>query len=369
MLNIEHDSEPKLMKGNEALAEASLRAGLDAYFGYPITPQSEILEYLTEQAPKWKHSVILQAESEVASINMVYGAAGAGARVMTTSSSPGISLMQEGISYISAAELPCLIANVQRGGPGLGTIQPSQGDYFQATKGGGHGDYHIIVLAPSSVQEMADFVFEGFRLAEEYRMPTMILADGALGQMMEKIFLPKSGSLEKREKVWATVGKPKTRERNFITSLHIEPDKMELINLHLQDKYRKLKKETRVELTNVQDADIILVAFGLTARICTKVMDMARSKGLNVGVLRPITLYPFPYDVIASFADPMRMFLTVEMNAGQMVEDVRLAVNGKCPVYFKGRMGGMIPTPEEILLEVEAMAEKQRIANQSAGYL
>lgn len=369
MSHIIHDEHPKLMKGNEALAEASLRAGLQAYFGYPITPQSEILEYLSEQAPKHPNTVILQAESEIASINMVYGAAGAGARVMTTSSSPGISLMQEGISYIAAAELPCLIANVQRGGPGLGTIQPAQGDYFQSTKGGGHGDYHIIVLAPSSVQEMADFVFDGFRLAEEYRMPTMILSDGALGQMMEKIYLPKEGSLPKRDEPWATVGKPKSRERNYITSLHIEPDKMETINIHLQDKYRKLKKEVRYELTNVEDADIILVAFGLTARICNKVMELARAKGLNVGVLRPITLYPFPYDGIAQYADPMRMFLTVEMNAGQMVEDVRLAVNGKCPVYFKGRMGGMIPTPEEILLEVEAMAEKQRITNQSAGYL
>lgn len=369
MSNIIHDETPKLMKGNEALAEASLRAGLQAYFGYPITPQSEILEYLEEKAPQHPDTVVLQAESEVASINMVYGAAGAGARVMTTSSSPGISLMQEGISYIAAAELPCVIANVQRGGPGLGTIQPAQGDYFQAVKGGGHGDYHMIVLAPSSVQEMADFVFDGFRLAEEYRMPSMILADGALGQMMEKIYLPKAGSLPKQDEPWATVGKPAARERNYITSLHIEPDKMEMINLHLQDKYRKLKKEVRCELTNVENADIILVAFGLTARICNKVMELARAKGLNVGVLRPITLYPFPTEIIAQYADPMRMFLTVEMNAGQMVEDVRLAVNGRCPVYFKGRMGGMVPTPEEILLEVEAMAEKQRITNQSAGYL
>lgn len=357
------------MKGNEALAESALRAGMQGYFGYPITPQSEILEYLTEQAPKHKDVVVLQAESEVASINMVYGAAGTGARAMTTSSSPGISLMQEGISYIAAAELPCLIANVQRGGPGLGTIQPAQGDYFQATKGGGHGDYHMIVLAPSSVQEMADFVFEGFRLAEEYRMPAMILADGALGQMMEKIYLPKAGTLPKDEKNWTTVGKPKKRERNYITSLHIEPDKMETINLHLQDKYRKLKKEVQCEITNTEDADIILVAFGLTARICNKVMDLARAKKLNVGVIRPITLYPFPYEVISMLADPMRIFLTVEMNAGQMVEDVRLAVNGKSQVYFKGRMGGMIPTPEEILLEVESLAEKQKNMTQSAGYL
>ena len=242
---IQHDEHPTLMKGNEALAEASLRAGLQAYFGYPITPQSEILEYLTEQAPKHKEVVVLQAESEIAAISMVYGAAGAGARTMTTSSSPGISLMQEGISYIAASELPCLIANVQRGGPGLGTIQPAQGDYFQATKGGGHGDYHLIVLAPSSVQEMADFVFDGFRLAEEYRMPAMILTDGALGQMMEKVCLPKYGSLPKKEVEWTTTGKLKSRERNFITSLHMESEKMELVNLHLQDKYRKLKHEVR----------------------------------------------------------------------------------------------------------------------------
>ncbi|MEW6061166.1 MAG: 3-methyl-2-oxobutanoate dehydrogenase subunit VorB [Bacteroidota bacterium] len=361
---IQHDETPKLMKGNEALAEAAIRAGLQAYFGYPITPQSEILEYLSEHVPKRSKAVILQAESEVASINMIYGAGGAGARVMTSSSSPGISLMQEGISYIAAAEIPCLIVNVQRGGPGLGTIQPSQGDYFQATKGGGHGDYHIIVLAPNSVQEMADFVFEGFRLAEEYRMPAMILADGAIGQMMEKVYLPKEGSLPHSVPTWATTGKPKFRERNIITTLHLEPDKMEMINLHLQDKYRKLRAEERYELFNVKDADILLVAFGLTARICTKAMDIAIEKGLRVGVVRPITLYPFPYDIIASLATPNRVFLTVEMNAGQMVEDVRLAVNGKSPVYFRGRMGGMIPTPEDILLEIEALAEKHHLVHQ-----
>ena len=366
MYSIQHDETPKLMKGNEALAEAAIRAGLQAYFGYPITPQSEILEYLTEQIPKRSKAVVLQAESEVASINMVYGAGGAGARVMTSSSSPGISLMQEGVSYIAAAEVPCLIVNVQRGGPGLGTIQPSQGDYFQATKGGGHGDYHIIVLAPSSVQEMADFVFEGFRLAEEYRMPAMILSDGAIGQMMEKVYLPKEGSFPYSDHSWATTGKSKTRERNIITSLHIAPDKMEQINIQLQDKYRKLQSEVRYELHHTNDADIILVAFGLTARICHKVMDMANEKGLNVGMVRPITLYPFPYDILNSLAASGRVFLTVEMNAGQMIEDVRLAVNGKSPVYFKGRMGGMIPAPEDILLEIEALAEKHHLIQQAA---
>lgn len=361
MNHIDHESTPKLMKGNEALAESAIRAGMQGYFGYPITPQSEILEYLTEQVPKRGTGIVLQAESEVAAINMIYGAAGAGARVMTTSSSPGISLMQEGISYIACAELPCLITNVQRGGPGLGTIQPSQGDYFQATKGGGHGDYHIAVLAPSSVQEMADFVFEGFRIAEQYRIPAMILADGALGQMMEKVYLPKEGSLPYTDHPWATTGKPESRERNFLTSLHLESEKMEEVNIHLQDKYRKLKKEERYELINTKDADIIMVSFGLTARICNKVIDLAREKGLRVGLIRPITLYPFPYDIIASHASPEKIFLTVEMNAGQMVEDVRLAVNGRSPVYFKGRMGGMIPTPEDVLLEIEALAEKHSI--------
>jgi 2-oxoglutarate ferredoxin oxidoreductase subunit alpha len=365
MVPLQRDETPKLMKGNEALAEAAIRANMQAYFGYPITPQSEILEYLTEEVPKRSTSVVLQAESEVASINMVYGAGSAGARVMTSSSSPGFSLMQEGISYIAASEIPCLLVNVQRGGPGLGTIQPAQGDYFQATKGGGHGDYHIIVLAPNSVQEMADFVFEGFRLAEEYRMPALILSDGAIGQMMEKVYLPKAGSLPLPSHDWAITGKPKTRERNFITSLHMEPDKMETINLHLQDKYRKLRKEERYELFNVKDADIILVAFGLTARICNKARELAAEKGLRVGVVRPITLYPFPYDILATLAGPNRVYLTVEMNSGQMVEDVRLAVNGKSPVYFRGRMGGMIPTPEDLLLEMEALAEKHNLINQA----
>ncbi|MGA9408137.1 MAG: 3-methyl-2-oxobutanoate dehydrogenase subunit VorB [Bacteroidota bacterium] len=352
-------SEARLMKGNEALAEAAIRAGMQAYFGYPITPQSEILEYLTVEAPK-RNFVVLQAESELAAINMIYGAAGAGARVMTSSSSPGISLMQEGISYMSSAEIPCLIVNVQRGGPGLGTIQPSQGDYFQATKGGGHGDYRLLVLAPASVQEMADFVFEGFRLADKYRNPTMILADGALGQMMEKVLLPREGSLPCIEKPWATTGKPVNGERRIITSLHLEPEKMEEINLKLQDKYRMMKQDVRYELIGEEKPEIVLVAFGLTARICQKAVELAKAQGLRVALLRPITLYPFPSEAIDSLAATADAFLTVEMNAGQMVEDVKLAVNGKCPVYFRGRMGGMIPSPEEILLEIEAVAEKQQ---------
>jgi 2-oxoglutarate ferredoxin oxidoreductase subunit alpha len=354
-------SEARLMKGNEALAEAAIRAGMDAYFGYPITPQSEILEYFEAEIPKRK-GLVLQAESEVASINMIYGAAGAGARVMTSSSSPGISLMQEGLSYIASAELPCLVVNVVRGGPGLGTIQPSQGDYFQAVKGGGHGDYHLIVLAPSSVQEMADFVFDGFRLAEKYRCPAMILSDGALGQMMEKVVLPEEGSLPHTIPSWATVGKPADRERNYITSLFIQPEKMEMINLNLQEKYKKMQCEVRFEEFHTDDAEILLVAFGLSARICQKTVELAREKGIKVGLLRPITLYPYPTDRIKELASKVDFMLVVEMNAGQMVEDVRLAVNGEKPVHFKGRMGGMIMSPEDVLAEIESIIEKQSVS-------
>ena len=357
-MKTENSGEVRLMKGNEALAEAALRAGMQAYFGYPITPQSEILEYLTVQAPDYPGVVILQAESELAAINMVYGAAGAGARAMISSSSPGISLMQECLSYMACAQLPALVVNVQRGGPGLGTIQPSQGDYFQAVKGGGHGDYHLIVLAPASVQETVDFVFEGFRLSEKYLNPAMILTDGALGQMMEKVILPPMNSLPKTEAPWAATGKKHTRERNIITSLFIQQETMEQVNLTLQEKYQQLQKEVRWEEIQTEDAEIALVAFGLTARICEKTVELAREKGLKVGLLRPITLYPFPTAAIANLAKHAEAFLTVEMNAGQMIEDVRLAVDGKCPVYFYGRMGGMISLPEEVLAQVETLAEK-----------
>jgi len=352
--------EAKLMKGNEALAEAAIRAEIDAYFGYPITPQSEVLEYLEREIPK-RHGLVLQAESEIASINMIYGAAGAGARVMTSSSGPGISLMQEGLSYIASAQLPCLVVNVVRGGPGLGTIQPSQGDYFQAVKGGGHGDYHLIVLAPASVQEMADFVFEGFRLAEKYRNPAMILTDGALGQMMEKVILPEEGSLKKIEKSWATTGKPKERDHNIITSLFIKPEEMEEVNHQLQAKYKKIQSEVRFEEIQTKDADILLVAFGLSSRICQKTVDLGREKGIKIGLLRPITLYPYPYKRLNELADQVDFMMSVEMNAGQMVEDVRLAVEGKVPVHFTGRMGGMIPSPDDVLLEIEAIIEKQNV--------
>ncbi len=348
------NKELKLMKGNEALAEAAIRVGCDAYFGYPITPQSEILEYLTREAYERTGMVVLQAESEIASINMIYGAAGAGKKVMTSSSSPGISLMQEGISYIACAELPCVLVNVVRGGPGLGTIQPSQGDYFQTVKGGGHGDYKLIVLAPSTVQEMVDHVKLGFELAFKWRNPVMILTDGALGQMMEKVELFPQIRRTTEVPEWATVGKPKTRERNIITTLHIEADKMQEINLHLQKKYKEIEQEEILyEASGCDDAEFVLVAFGLVARICQKTALLAREKGIKVGVFRPITLFPYPFNELNKLADRAKGFLTVEMNAGQMVEDVRLAVNGKIPVEFLGRMGGVVPTPEEILQTIE----------------
>lgn len=340
----------KFMKGNEALAEAAIRAGMKGYFGYPITPQSEVVEYLALQEPN-RDFVLLQAESEVASINMVYGAAGAGARVMTTTSSPGYSLMQEGVSYIACAELPCVIANVVRGGPGLGTIQPSQGDYFQAVKGGGHGDYHLIVLAPNSVQEMADHTMLAFDLADKYLNPVLVLSDGAIGQIMEKVELPEPVTVTV-DKPWATTGKTPDRERNVITSLYIKPEDMEQKNIRLQAKYREIEaNEVRIDEYNLEDAEVVLVAFGLTSRICKKVVDLGREQGVKMGLLRPVTLWPFPTGRIEQLAadDKVRMFVTAEMNAGQMVEDVRLAVNGRKPVYFTGRMGGILPTPEEIL--------------------
>lgn len=352
--------ELTLMKGNEALAEAAIRAGVDAYFGYPITPQSEVIEYLMAQRPEQRTGmVVLQAESEVAAINMVYGAAGAGKKVMTSSSSPGISLKLEGISYMAGAELPCLVVNVMRGGPGLGTIQPSQSDYFQAVKGGGHGDYRLIVLAPSTVQEMADFVDKSFELAFKYRNPVMILADGAIGQMMEKVYLPDQKKRLTDDEVaekhgnWATTGK-KNRKRNIITSLNLQSEIQEHHNQDLQAKYRKIEEnETEFEEIKCEDADYILVAFGTSARICQKVVQLGREKGLKLGLIRPITLWPYPSQAIAKYADRVKGFMSVEMNAGQMVEDVKLAVNGKAPVTHFGRMGGMIASPGEVLQAVE----------------
>jgi 2-oxoglutarate ferredoxin oxidoreductase subunit alpha len=345
--------ELKLMKGNEALAEAAIRAGCDAYFGYPITPQSEVLEYLSREAEKRTGMTVLQAESEIASINMVYGAAGTGKKVFTSSSSPGMSLMMEGVSYIACAELPCVLINVNRGGPGLGTIQPSQADYFQAVKGGGHGDYKLLVLAPSTVQEMADFVSLSFDLAFKYRTPVMILTDGALGQMMEKVELEPQKERTTEELDWATTGR-KNGNGRVITSLHLKPDEMEDLNIHLQKKYREIEKnEIRYEAINCEDADYIITAYGLVARICQKAADLAREKGIKVGVFRPITLFPYPYQQLSDLASNVKGILDVEMNAGQMVEDVRLAVNGKVPVEFHGRMGGVVPSPEEILEKLE----------------
>ncbi len=338
------------MKGNEALAEAAIRAGMQGYFGYPITPQSEVIEYLAMEEPKHTYCV-LQAESEVAAVNMIYGATAAGARAWTTTSSPGFSLMQEGISYIACAELPAVFVNVVRGGPGLGTIQASQGDYFQAVKGGGHGDYHLIVLAPNSVQEMVDFIILAFELADKYRTPAMLLSDGAIGQMMEKVVLPEPKPYTPN-KPWATTGKTRDRERNIITSLYIQSETMEQKNHVLQEKYSRIKaNEVRYEKYKIDDAEVVLCSFGVSSRICKKAVDLAREQGIKAGLFRPITVWPFPEKEIANLAalDRTKFFLSVEMNTGQMVEDVRLAVEGKKPVYFYGRQGGIIPTPDEIL--------------------
>lgn len=354
--------ELRLMKGNEAFAEAAIRAGADGYFGYPITPQSEVLEYLmAEQTELRTGMVTLQAESEIAAINMVYGGAACGKKVLTSSSSPGISLKQEGISYIASAELPCVILNVVRGGPGLGTIQPSQADYFQAVKGGGHGDYRSIVLAPASVQEMADFAGLGFDLAFKYRIPVIILSDGAIGQMMEKVLLdeqkPRLTIEEIRKNTpWATTGKTADRERNIVTSLNLESLKMESHNKKLQEKYRVIEEnEVIFEKIGCEDADYALVAYGTSARICQKAIQLARKEGIKVGILRLITLFPFPKNQIREMLDKVKGILCVEMSAGQMVEDVRLSVDGKIKVEHFGRMGGIIHTPDEI---VEALKKQ-----------
>lgn len=345
-----------LMKGNEAIAHAAIRYGADGYFGYPITPQSEILEELMAQAP-WKTTgmVVLQAESEVASINMVYGGAGCGKAVFTSSSSPGMSLMMEGVSYIAAGELPCLFVNVMRGGPGLGTIQPSQSDYFQAVKGGGHGDYRLITLAPASVQEMADFVALGFDLAFKYRTPAMILTDGVIGQMMEKVKLPafkprRTDEEVKKQCPWATLGRDKDGTRHIITTLELDSATQEEHNRNLQRKYEQITDEvTMFEEVQCTDADYIIVAYGSCARIAKKAVEIAREKGIKVGLIRPITLWPFPSDVIRKYAERIKGFLVVEMSAGQMVEDVRLATHCQTPVEFYGRLGGIVPTPDEVV--------------------
>ena len=356
------EQEVTLMKGNEAIAHAAIRCGADGYFGYPITPQSEVIETLAELKP-WETTgmVVLQAESEVASINMIYGGAAAGKKVLTSSSSPGIALMQEGITYMAGAELPGVFVNVQRGGPGLGTIQPSQGDYFQATRGGGNGDYNTIVLAPNSVQEMADFVDLAFELAFKYRNPATILADGVIGQMMEKIVLPPYKPRRTEEEIrkqcpWATIGRTKDRKPNIITSLELKPEVMEARNLHLQQKYAEIReKEVRYETLLTDDAEVLIVAFGSAARLTQKAIEMAREEGIKVGMLRPITLWPFPSKQIAAEAKGKKGVLVVEINAGQMVQDVRLAINGAVPVEQFGRLGGIVPEPEEIVSALKAM--------------
>ena len=345
----------QLMKGNEALAEAALRAGCRFYSGYPITPQTEILEYLAKRMDE-VGGTFVQTESELAGINMLLGAAAAGARALTSSAGPGFSLNQEGISYLVAADLPAVIINVMRIGTGLGDIAQGQGDYWQMTRGGGHGDYRLIVLAPASVQEMHDFVALGFDLAFKYRNPAMILADGAIGQMMEKVVLAPQRPRKTNEEIaaecrdWATYGKPADRPRNVVTSLELQSEAMEKINLRLQAKYKAMEEnEVRYEALACDDADYVIVAFGSSARICSATVEMARAEGIRLGMLRPITLYPFPTRPIAELAARVKGFLSVELNAGQMVEDVRLAVNGAVPVEHYGRQGGMIYSPDEVL--------------------
>lgn len=355
-------TEVTLMKGNDAIANAAIRCGVDGFFGYPITPQSEIIETLSLLKP-WETTgmVVVQAESEVASINMVYGAAGAGKRAFTSSSSPGVALMQEGISYMAGAEIPGVVVNVQRGGPGLGTIQPSQSDYFQATRGGGNGDYNVIVLAPASVQEMADFVDLSFDLAFKYRNPAMILSDGVIGQMMEKVVLPPFKARLTEDEIkskypWATFGRTKDREPNIMTSLELKPEVMEERNIKLQKKYQTIKDtEVRYETQKCDDADYVIVSFGSAARISEKAIEMAREAGIKVGLFRPITLWPFPTKQIRDIAKGKKGILVAEINAGQMVDDVRLSINGAVPVEYFGRLGGIVPEPDEI---VEALKSK-----------
>lgn len=350
-------AEKVLMKGNEAMAESAIRAGCRFFFGYPITPQTELAAYMSKQMPKCG-GTYLQAESEVAAINMVYGASAAGARVMTSSSSPGISLKGEGISYMAGCDLPGVIVNVQRGGPGLGGIQPSQSDYWQATRATGHGDFQIMVYAPSTVQEMADYAYLAFDKADEYRIPVMILADGMLGQMMEPVVMPEPKT-ELPEKPWATTGHHNERAHNIVDSLYLTPDALEGLNRERFERYETIKaNEQRAELFMCEDADIVLVAFGASARIARSAVVAAREKGIKAGLIRPITLWPFPTDAFESVMDTAKDFLVVEMNMGQMVDDVRLVSEGRVPVEFFGRTGGIIPTPAEVLARIEAANEK-----------
>lgn len=350
-------AEKVLMKGNEALAEAAICAGCHHFFGYPITPQTELAAYMAKKMPKIG-GTYLQAESELASINMVLGAAAAGVRTMTSTSSPGLSLMTEGISYIAGCDLPALIVNVQRGGPGLGGIQPSQADYYQATKATGHGDFQLIVLAPSTVQEMVDMVFLAYELGEKYRMPAMLFSDGLLGQMMEPVELPEPGTVKMAEKPWAVTGHGNKRKHNIVNSLYLEPDLLEKTVIERYERYAQCQKiEQRCEELMVEDADIVLVAYGASSRVCRSAVVEARAQGIKVGMIRPITVWPFPVNAIRKAAETAKAFLAVEMSMGQMVDDVRLALDGARPTYFYGRTGGMIPSPAEVLEQIKKIQE------------
>ncbi len=349
--------ENKFMTGNEAIAEAAIQAGCRHYFGYPITPQSEIPEYMSWRLPE-VGGVYLQAESEVAAINMLFGAAGAGARVMTSSSSPGISLMQEGISYIVGAQLPCVIVNIMRGGPGLGGIQPSQSDYFQSTKGGGHGDYHLLVLAPHTVQEAVSVTMEAFDLADKYRNPVLILGDGYMGQMMEPVVFQKTTPTKLPLNKWALTG-AKGRPPNLIKSLYLDPKELERHNLKINRKIQEMiKNEVRVETYQTDDAEVIIAAYGTVARIAKTAIKVLRERGIKVGMVRPITVFPFPHETFEKIAERVGKFLVVEMSLGQMVEDVQLGVCGKAKIRFYGRTGGMVPSYDEIIVETEKLVKE-----------
>ena len=349
-------AEKVLMKRNEDIAEAAILAGCRHYFGYPITPQTEIAAYMAKRMPKIG-GTFLQAESEIAAINMVYGVSATGKRVMTSSSSPGISLKGEGLSYLAGADLPALVVNVQRGGPGLGGIQPSQSDYFQATKGGAHGDFHMLVLAPASVPEMAELTVKGFDLADKYRMTAMILADGTMGQMMEPVSLDFAAG-EAVEKPWATTGTRMSRPHNIVNSLFLKPEQLEKTNFERYERYEKIKEtEVMYEEYMMEDAEICVVAFGIAARVSKNAINEARAQGIKVGLIRPITLWPFPEKAIAAAAEKVKKFISVELSMGQMIEDIRLAVNGKAPVTLCNRTGGMIPAPEQVLAAITEAAK------------
>ena len=342
-------AEKVLMKGNEALAEAAIMAGCRHYFGYPITPQTEVAAYMAKRMPKIDGGVFLQAESEIAAINMVIGVAATGKRVMTSSSSPGISLKSEGLSYLAGCDLPALVVNVQRGGPGLGGIQPSQSDYYQATRGAGHGDFHMLVLAPASVQEMVNLTFKGFDLAEKYRVPAMLLADGTMGQMMEPVSLD-LGEITEYDKSWALTGTKGERKRNIVNSLFLKPEELEQFNFDRYERYAQIEKnEVMYEEYMMDDAEICIVAFGVAARVSQNAIDEARKQGIKVGMIRPITLWPFPKEVLNKAADKVKSFISVELNMGQMIDDIELAIRCKKPVLLCNRTGGMIPTTENVL--------------------